>query len=586
MRHSESSLLALALACALWAPRLSAQPQAPGAPHLVTLSIVGTTDLHGFVFPRNGRGGLALLAGFLNNLRAAREADGGAVLLLDAGDTFQGGIESNLSEGALVVDAFNAMGYAAATIGNHDFDFGPVDASGARQMLTGDARGALKARAAQAKYTFLAANLIDDRTDRPVDWPNVRPSVIVDAAGVKVGVVGVMTIDALRATLPVNVHGLRVAPLAPTIIAEASKLRAAGAEVVVVTAHAGGACWQFERPADLPWCDPSSEIFSVARSLPKGLVDVITAGHTHYGVGHQVEGIAIVQAYALGRAFGRADVVFDRDARRVVRTSLFAPRDVCARQDPETLSCEPAGPSAPPLPVSRYEGRIVTPDSAVVDAMAPALQRVRDLQATPIGVFVDTPIGRGGDMESPLGNLFADALREAIAGADVAINNNARGGLRADIPGGALTFGRLYDVFPFDNRLVRLTLTGAELRRVFADEIRRKRRGALGISGVLVKAGCTADGLEVELFHATGRSIGADERVVVVAMDSLVSGLMFATVPPPAGFSVPEDAPIVREVVEDWLRQRGGQLDPEQFVDPDRRRWELPEIIQVECAGL
>jgi 5'-nucleotidase len=587
LHHSPSWLLALTLACALSAPRLSGQPQAPAAPQRVTLSIVGTSDLHGFVFPRNGRGGLAVLAGFLNNLRAAREADGGAVVLLDAGDTFQGGIESNLSEGALVVDAFNAMGYAAAAIGNHDFDFGPVDTSGARQMIKGDPRGALKARAAQAEYPFLAANLIDDRTDRPVDWPNVRPSVLVEAAGVKVGIVGVMTIDALRATLPVNVHGLHVAPLAPAIVAEASKLRAAGAEVVVVTAHAGGYCAQFERPADLTECEPSSEIFSVAKELPRGLVDVITAGHTHDAVGHQVEGIAIVQAYALGRAFGRADVVFDRDARRVVRTSVFAPQDVCARQDSETRSCEPVGPAAPSLPVARYEGRIVIPDPAVVDAMAPALQRVRDLQATPIGVFVDAPVRRDGDMESPLGNLFADALRSAIAGADVALNNNARGGLRTDISEGALTFGRLYDVFPFDNRLVRLTLTGDELRRVFVDEIRRRRRGAIGISGVLVRAGCAAGGLNVELFHATGRRpIGADERLVVVAMDSLVSGLVFATVPRPAGFSVPDDAPIFREVVEDWLRHRGGRLHPEQFFDPEHHRWELPEIVHAECAGL
>jgi hypothetical protein len=115
---------------------------------------------------------------------------------------------------------------------------------------------------------------------------------------------------------------------------------------------------------------------------------------------------------------------------------------------------------------------------------------------------------------------------------------------------------------------------------------RRKRRGALGISGVVVKVGCSGDGLDVKLFHTTGRPIGVDERVVVVAMDSLVSGLIFATVPPPAGFTVPEDAPIVREVVEDWLRQRGGRLDPEQFVDPGHRRWELPETVQFGCAGL
>ena len=58
-------------------------------PDVVTLSVVGTTDLHGNVFARDGRGGLALLGGYLANLRAARAEDGGAVLLIDAGDTFQ-----------------------------------------------------------------------------------------------------------------------------------------------------------------------------------------------------------------------------------------------------------------------------------------------------------------------------------------------------------------------------------------------------------------------------------------------------------------------------------------------------------------
>src|SRR4051794_19242241 len=55
----------------------------------LTISIVGTSDLHGYFMERGGRGGIALFAGYVNNLRAARAADGGAVLLLDAGDTFQ-----------------------------------------------------------------------------------------------------------------------------------------------------------------------------------------------------------------------------------------------------------------------------------------------------------------------------------------------------------------------------------------------------------------------------------------------------------------------------------------------------------------
>ena len=503
----------------------------PGTGNTVTLSIVGTTDLHGAIFSTNGRGGLPLLAGFVNNLRAVRAADGGAVLLLDAGDVFLDGMESNLSEGAIVVDAYNAMGYTAAAIGNHEFDFGPVDGPGARQT-SGDLTGALKARAAQAHYPFLAANLVDVATDRPVEWPNVRPSVMVDAAGVRVGIIGVMTITALSATAPVNVQGLRVAPLAPTISAEASRLRAAGAEVIVVTAHAGGSCSRFDRPTDLSSCDPSSEIFALARSLPKGQVDLITAGHTHDAIAHQVNGVAIVQAYPRGTAFARADVVFDRDIRRVVRTDVFAPRHVCARQDPETPACDATAPSASasPVPVSPYEGRIVVPDARVSDAMAPALGRVRELQATPIGVFVETPIRRTADPESPLAHLLADTLREALS-ADVAIHSAWRGGLRADVPAGNLTFGHLYAAFPFDNRVSRVVLSGDELRRVLAEEIRRRRqRGSLAIAGVVVKSGCTGERLDVELFRPNGRRVDPEERLVVVGMDSLVARLIFTTI--------------------------------------------------------
>ena len=86
------------------------------------------------------------------------------------------------------------------------------------------------------------------------------------------------------------------------------------------------------------------------------------------------------------------------------------------------------------------------------------LARVRALQATPLGIVLGETLRRTGDPESPLGNLFADAFRDAMPGADVALNSNSRGGLRADLPAGALTFGRLYEAFPFDNRLVTLTL--------------------------------------------------------------------------------------------------------------------------------
>jgi 5'-nucleotidase len=554
----------------------------------IILSVVGTNDLHGSFLPVNGQGGLALLGAYLGNLRAVRSADGGGVVLLDAGDTFQGGIESNLSEGAVVVDAFNALGYTAAAIGNHEFDFGDVDHPG-RDLRPlprdgaddaphrrSDPRGALKARAAQARYPFLAANLIDDATGRPVEWPNVKPSVLVEAAGVKVGIVGVMTIVAMRSTLAANISGLRVAPLAPAIANEAVKLRARGATVVLVTAHAGGRCSRFDDPADLSSCDPSSEIFEVARALPGGLVDAIVAGHSHAVVAHRVAGIPIIESFSAGRAFGRVDLVVDRGTRRVIDARLFPPQEICAYVEPENSGCAATGKPA------RYEGRDVVLDETIVEAMAPAIRRVRLRQSGRLDVVVDTDVRRAIDLGSPLGNLFADAMREAVPGTDVSVSNNGFGGLRADLPQGLLTFGRFYDVFPFDNRLVQLTLSGAELHRVLTEEVQRDRRGALAISGVRVRAACSTDGLQVQLARSSGAPIVAADRLTVVTTDMLATGAVFASVAPPAGFRVLETAPIAREVVAGWLRRRG-RIREDQFVDSEHRRWDYDDHLLTTC---
>src|SRR4029079_16076345 len=133
----------------------------------ITLSVVGTNDLHGRVVSEQGRGGLAVLDGYLRNLRAARAHDGGAVLLIDAGDLFQGTLESNLNEGAVVISAYNALHYDAAAFGNHEFDYGPAGPATAPQSTEDDPVGALKARIAQATFPFVAANIFDKRTRLP-----------------------------------------------------------------------------------------------------------------------------------------------------------------------------------------------------------------------------------------------------------------------------------------------------------------------------------------------------------------------------------------------------------------------------------
>jgi 5'-nucleotidase len=507
---------ALVLAGSIWAVR--AQPPATA----VTISIVGTTDLHGEVFAADGRGGLALLGGYLRNLRVARAADGGAVLLLDAGDTFQGGVWSNLSEGALVVDAYNALGYDALAFGNHDFEFGARDDGRA----PADMRGALRAAAARARFPFLAANIVQEDTGGLLNGPNLRPSVLVEKAGVRIGIVGVMTPYGLNQTLAANVGGLATTPLVATVTREAAALRAAGAAVVLLLSHAGGRCERFDDPLDLSSCETDSEIFRLARELPPGLVDAIVAGHSHGAVAHEVAGVPIVQAWARGRGFARLDLTVGPGG---VAARLFAPREV----EPGAL----------------YEGAPVEPDAAVMAAMRPALDGVAAWRARQVGAALDAPLVREEESESPLGHVFADAMRAAVPDADVAIGLwPRRGGLRTGLPAGPVTRGTLYDAFPFDNRVARVEMTGAALQQLL-DETLRSGRGVPGLSGVVARVQCGADGPRVTLAWPSGADVPAAALLVVAAMDSFAAR---------AGFAIDEPgalahAPLVRDAVAGWV---------------------------------
>lgn len=567
-----------ALACADTGSRPAVVPAAP----TITLSIVGTNDLHGGILQRGDRGGLALLGGYVGNLRAARARDGGAVLLIDAGDMFQGTLESNLNEGASVITAFNALGYAAAAVGNHDFDFGPVGPASTPQQPSDDPRGALKARAAEASFPFLAANLIDAATGRSVEWPNVRRSTVVTAAGHRVGIIGVMTARALSVTIAANVGGLRVAPLAETIAAEAKQLRADGASIVVVTSHAGGRCTAFTSPTDLSSCEPDEEIMLVARALPPGLVDVIVAGHAHAGMAHQVAGIAIIDSYNGGRAFGRVDLVIDRATRRVLEKRIFPPRDLCARVDQGTTQCDPEGSSSGRVR-AEYEGAPVTPAAAITRAIAPAVQAAEGLKRTPLGVMLPAPIRRAGFPDSPLGNLFTDAYRAGAPGADVSINNTS-GGLRTDLPAGPLTYGAVFEVMPFDNRLVTFHLTGAQLRTVLAAQI-AKVPALVGVSGVHIRVTCERGVMNVAMRRPNGVAVTDTERLLIATTDFLATGgdNIFVPVTPRDGFTFEQDIGLVRDVVVDSLRKRGGTLREDQLVDLANPRWVLPGRAPVTC---
>jgi 5'-nucleotidase len=232
---------------------------------------------------------------------------------------------------------------------------------------------------------------------------------------------------------------------------------------------------------------------------------------------------------------------------------------------------------------AEYEGAPVTADPAIERVLAPAVERVRALKAQPVGIVLDTPIRRLAP-GSPLGHLVTDALLASVPGADVALNNTS-GGLRADLPPGALTYGGVFELMPFDNVVVSVRLTGKQLKQVFANQLQTARR-IVGFSGIRVRAGCSGTSLDVVLTRDSGVPVTDDQVLIVVVSDFLATGgdAILAPVIPAGGFMIPETAPLLREVLAQYLRGLGGHLREEQLVDTTNPRLTVGSLLPIDCS--
>jgi len=545
-------LVCVLVACSHPAAPAPPQPVAPAQPKrgAVTISIVGTNDLHGAIDR------LPLLAGFVANLRAARAADGGGVVLLDGGDMFQGTLESNLAEGADVVKAYNQIGYTAAAIGNHELDYGPVGPAVIARSPDEDPRGALKARASEAKFPFVVSNIVDTATGARIAWPNMPASTVVEVAGVKIGIIGASTEATPFTTMPANFIGLKMVPTAPAIAEQAQALRAQGAQVIVATMHIGSSCKQFDNPNDLSSCEQDEELFKLLADLPKGTLDVIVGGHTHAGMAHRIADVAVIESYSSGRAFGRVDLRIAPDGH-VTGVSIDKPHLMCALDkngNPVAVAdCAPGS----------YEGKPVVPDAEVQKIVDVAVARAAERRKELLGVTLTESVTRAHSVESAEGNLLCDLMLAARPEAQVSVTNG--GGLRADLPAGPLTYGQLHAAVPFDNRFAIVELTGKDLRRLVVANLTRGG-GILSWGGLTARARCKAERLDVQIWVA-GKPLVETARYKLATSDFLASGGdgMIGKLKLPASAIHVTDV-IIRDALADVLR--GYKSTAKATIDP------------------
>lgn len=389
---------------------------------------------------------------------------------------------------------------------------------------------------------------------------------MVSRAGVQIGIIGVSTMGTLATTIAANTRGVEIEPLAAAIEEQAKILRSGGAVLVIVVAHAGGRCTDFDDPFDTSSCFMQGEIMRVAQALPKGLVDHIVGGHVDAGIAHDVNGIAITSAYKSTRAFGRVDFVVDRRTSKVIERQIFPPQNI----EPDVI----------------YEGQRVVPMPEIVAIAEQAHAMAEERLADPLGVFLEGPILHKDRPESPLGNLMTDAVLE-LNDADISIHN-VWGGIRAELlPAGELTFGSVFRMFPFDNRVAIIELSGAELRRIMARQAHSRRRPA-GFSGMRVFVSCDGDQMHLRMVRPDGSEIMDTETLRIVANDFLLLGGddIFTLVTPEGGFALPYGAPMVRDTLVRWFKDRGGRMSADDFFDPENLRWNRPDPMPPECRLL
>jgi 2',3'-cyclic-nucleotide 2'-phosphodiesterase (5'-nucleotidase family) len=423
----------------------------------ISITIMHTNDVHGGI-DRSGAtfmdeefppllGGGASLATLVKTLRAKAEEEGNGFLLFDTGDIWQGSPVGNYKGGEIVIEFMNRMGYDAWAPGNHEFDAGLDNAFKLLEL---------------AKFPVVAANLVDKETGTLP--PPATPYVIKEIAGVKIGIIGLITEETEYYSLPETVSRVDFSEIKPITEKYVAELRDQ-VDLIFVIAHLG-------IPYDVRSAYKEMIETGVEQRIRYGMnamelvhhvpgIDLLVGGHIHVGYEQGWEDplnhTICLQTYGRGTGVGVYEIFVDPETKKIVGHSLAE-----------------AGGSI----VSLFEDEY-WPDAEMAEFIEEWVDTAEVGMDEPIGrALID--ITRVGVGESQLGNMVTDAMREAVD-ADVAFTN--LGGIRSNLAMGVITPRDVFRAVPFENTLVYFDMTGSYLKHVLEWRVKGMRQGAY-VSGV------------------------------------------------------------------------------------------------------
>ncbi len=433
------------------------------------IQLLALNDFHGNLAPATGSsgningtpaGGAEYLATHLKQLRAAAEAKGEQSFTVAAGDLIGASpLLSAAFHDEPTIEAMNQMGLGAASVGNHEFD------EGWNELLRMQYGGCLpdgdgennqnscpdpEAPFTGAKFRYLSANVFFENTNKTL-LPPYTIKTFKD--GRKVGFIGMTLEDTPNIVTKSGVEGLTFKDEIETANALVPELKRKGAEAIVVLLHEGGF------PADPTAYNSCPGISGPIVAINQGLdpeIDTIISGHTHQGYNCKLDAPGgprvVTSASSFGRLVTEVRLSIDNATGDVDRANTSANNQIVTRdvpKDPKTTAL-----------VTKYQ-TLVNPiaNTVIGHLTTPSVVRTPD-----------------NSLESPLGNLIADAqLADPTVVTDgktpVAAFMNP-GGIRADLAStnGAVTFGAAFTVQPFNNFLVSMDMTGAQIKTLLEQQ--------------------------------------------------------------------------------------------------------------------
>ncbi|WP_065329257.1 bifunctional metallophosphatase/5'-nucleotidase [Tritonibacter mobilis] len=368
-------------------------------------------------------GGIARVKAKVDEMRSALE--GQNVLLLDAGDPFQGSLFYTTYKGAAEAEFMEDIGYDAMAVGNHEFDDGPA---GLEKFVD------------TVSFPVISGNL--DLTSEPLLKGKVGNHVVLEVGGEKIGIISALATDTVETSSP----GPNVVfqDEIDSLAADVEALQAEGVNKIIALTHVGLA-----------------KDMEIAENVP-GL-DLVVGGHSHTLLSNtsdsaagpyptMVGDVPVVQAYAYSKYLGELTVTFDDEGNVVSAEGEPILLDASVTPDADMLArIKEMG-----APIEEMKTRIVAETKDIVDGS-------RD-------------VCRAG--ECSMGNLVADAMLARVKdqGVTIAIQNG--GGLRSSIDAGEVTMGEVLSVLPFQNTLSTFEVSGQAMIEALENGVGQIEEGA------------------------------------------------------------------------------------------------------------